>query len=145
MILNELYEMVNKDLEIDKTELDTESLRTPQIHNKYLILHSKEKLKLEHVLSEKKVKRRNKWLYYTGKMSEEDLERLEWEPFDLKILKQDLDLYLDSDDDLCLMQDKMVLAKEKLNYVESFIKELNNRHWKIRNAIEWKKFTNGVS
>ena len=65
MILNELYDMVNKDLEIDKTELDTESLRTPQIHNKYLILHSKEKLKLEHVLSEKKVKRRNKWLYYT--------------------------------------------------------------------------------
>ena len=61
MILNELYEMVNKDLEIDKTELDTESLRTPQIHNKYLILHSKEKLKLEHVLSEKKVKRRNKY------------------------------------------------------------------------------------
>ena len=59
MILNELYEMVNKDLEIDKTELDTESLRTPQIHNKYLILHSKEKLKLEHVLSEKKVKRRD--------------------------------------------------------------------------------------
>ena len=47
MILNELYDMVNKDLEIDKTELDTESLRTPQIHNKYLILHSKEKLKLE--------------------------------------------------------------------------------------------------
>ena len=25
MILNELYDMVNKDLEIDKTELDTES------------------------------------------------------------------------------------------------------------------------
>ena len=89
--------------------------------------------------------KRVKWEYYTGKMTEEELDRRGWEPFDLKILKQDLDLYLDSDDDLCLMLDKMVLAKEKVGYVESFIKELNNRHWKIRNAIEWKKFTNGVS
>jgi len=23
------------------------------------------------------------------------------------------------------------------------VKELNTRHWKIRNAIEWRKFING--
>ena len=44
MNLAELYEMVQQDLELDKTELDTESLKTPQLHNKYLIMHSQEKL-----------------------------------------------------------------------------------------------------
>ena len=47
MNLNDLYEMVQNDLNIDKTELDTESLKTPQLHNKYLIMYSQEKLKLE--------------------------------------------------------------------------------------------------
>ena len=60
MNLAELYEMVQQDLELDKTELDTESLKTPQLHNKYLIMHSQEKLKLEQLLSERKIKRKNK-------------------------------------------------------------------------------------
>ena len=66
MNLSDLYEMVQSDLNIDKTELDTESLKTPQLHNKYLIMHSQEKLKLEQLFSERKIKRRDKWLYYTG-------------------------------------------------------------------------------
>ena len=145
MKLDELRRMAARDSVVDDTALDIESLKIPQLHNKYMNILMECKFDLSKIERDYRSLKRIKWEYYTGKMSEEDLERLEWEPFDLKILKQDLDLYLDSDDDLCLLRDKMVLAKEKLNYVESFIKELNNRHWKIRNAIEWKKFTNGVS
>ena len=144
MILNELYEMVNKDLEIDKTELDTESLRTPQIHNKYLILHSKEKLKLEHVLSEKKVKRRNKWLYYTGKMSQEDLDRYGWEPFDLVILKTEVDRFVESDEEMIKLSAKITLQQEVVSYLESVVKMIANRQWNIRAALDWIKFTQGA-
>lgn len=144
MILNELYEMVNKDLEIDKTELDTESLRTPQIHNKYLILHSKEKLKLEHVLSEKKVKRRNKWLYYTGKMSQEDLDRYGWEPFDLVILKTEVDRFVESDEEMIKLGAKITLQQEVVSYLESVVKMIANRQWNIRAALDWIKFTQGA-
>jgi hypothetical protein len=144
MNINDLYEMVKKDLEIDKTELDTESLKTPQLHNKYLILHSQEKLKLEQLLSQRKITRRDKWLYYTGKMSEEELESREWEPFDLVILKTDVDRFIDADDDIIKIGAKITLQQELVNYLESIVKLISNRQWNIRAALDWIKFTQGA-
>jgi len=144
MNLNDLYEMVQQDLDIDKTELDTESLKTPQLHNKYLILHSQEKLKLEQLFSEKKIKRKNKWLYYTGKMSEEQLRFHGWEPFDLTILKTDVDRFIDADDDMIKLSAKITLQQEVVDYLESVVKLISNRQWNIRAALDWIKFTQGV-
>tara|TARA_R110001599_G_scaffold251701_2_gene451746 strand:- start:57 stop:467 length:411 start_codon:yes stop_codon:yes gene_type:complete len=136
--------MVQQDLEIDKTELDTESLKTPQLHNKYLIMYSQEKLKLEQLLSEKKIKRKNKWLYYTGKMSEEQLRFYGWEPFDLNILKTDVDRFIDSDDDIIKLSAKITLQQEIVDYLEGVIKVISNRQWNIKAALDWIKFTQGV-
>jgi hypothetical protein len=86
---------------------------------------------------------RAKWEYYTGKMSQEELTARGWEPFALKILRNDLDLYLDSDADLIKLKQKSDFQKEKIALLEEVVKELNTRHWKIRNAIEWRRFTNG--
>ena len=36
MTLEELQQLVNKDLKLDDTELDSESARIPLLHNKYL-------------------------------------------------------------------------------------------------------------
>ena len=38
MKLEEIRAMVEKDLQLNETELDTESMRVPQIHGKYLNL-----------------------------------------------------------------------------------------------------------
>ena len=144
MNLTDLYEMVQQDLNIDKTELDTESLKTPQLHNKYLVFHTQEKLKLEQLLSEKKIKRKNKWLYYTGKMSEEQLRFYGWEPFDLTILKTDVDRFIDADDEIIKIEAKITLQQEIVNYLESVVKMISNRQWNIRAALDWIKFTQGV-
>tara|TARA_R100001591_G_C4305274_1_gene171489 strand:+ start:101 stop:535 length:435 start_codon:yes stop_codon:yes gene_type:complete len=144
MNLSDLYEMVQSDLSIDKTELDTESLKTPQLHNKYLIMHSQEKLKLEQLLSERKIKRKDKWLYYTGKMSEEQLRFHGWEPFDLTILKTDVDRFIESDTDIIRLGAKITLQEEAVNYLESVVKLISNRQWNIRAALDWIKFTQGA-
>ena len=144
MNLNDLYEMVQNDLNIDKTDLDTESLKTPQLHNKYLIMHSQEKLKLEQLFSERKIKRRDKWLYYTGKMSEEQLRFHGWEPFDLSILKTDVDRFIDADEDIIRLSAKIVLQEEVVTYLESVVKVISNRQWNIRAALDWIKFTQGA-
>lgn len=144
MDMNDLFDMVKKDLEIDKTELDTESLRTPQLHNKYLILFSEEKLKLEQLLSERKIKRKDKWLYYTGKMSQEELEEHNWEPFDLSILKTDVERFIDADSDIIKLGAKVTIQKELVAYLESIVKIISNRQWNIRAALDWIKFTQGA-
>ena len=144
MTLDEIRKYVSKDIPMDKTELDVESMKTPQLHNKYLIFHSDEKLILGKMQSDLNVLKRDKWLYYTGKMSQEQLDERNWEPFDLNILKTDIDKFLDSDEDLIRLSNKILLQKEKVNYLENVIKIINNRQWSIRSTIDWLKFTNGT-
>jgi hypothetical protein len=73
MTLDELKNLVQEDLVIDKTELDVEALKTPQLHNKYLNFLLEEKLMLTKSESDLRILRKIKWLYYTGKMSVEEL------------------------------------------------------------------------
>ena len=84
-----------------------------------------------------------KWEYYTGKLDQDQLDEYGWEPFQLKILKQDIDLYMDSDEDLQKLLNKQAYQKEKINYLDAILKSVNNRQWNIKGAIEWRKFING--
>jgi ABC-type enterochelin transport system ATPase subunit len=144
MNLDELKVMIKKDLDIDQTALDLESSRTPQIHNKYLVMFMDEKLKLKRMNSELSVLRRNKWLYYTGRMSQEELTQFGWEPFELNILKTEADDMIESDADYIKASEKVNFQEEKVNYLESVIKIVQNRQWQIRAMIDWLKFTQGV-
>jgi len=142
--MEELRLMVKGDLVMDKTELDIESMKTPQIHNKYLVMYSDEKLILGKLESDLNILKRDKWLYYTGKMSPEQLEDRGWDTFDLNILKTDIDKFLSADEDLIRLANRILFQKEKVNYLENVIKIINNRQWNIRAAIDWLKFTNGA-
>ena len=93
MRFDDIKRMIEDDIVIDPTELDKEALKTPQLHGKYLNILTDEKLSLSKYRSDYKRLKRNKWLYYTGKLSEEELRDLNWEPFGLSILKSDIDKF----------------------------------------------------
>lgn len=143
MTLDEIRTELERDMALDQAALDLESLKIPQLHSKYLNFLMDERLVQRKTEADYSVLLRAKWEYYTGKMSQEELDSRGWQPFALKILRQDIDLYLDSDQDLIKLQQKTHYQKEKVALLEEVVKELNSRHWKIRNAIEWRKFTNG--
>lgn len=144
MKMNELREMVAKDLRVDPTELDVASLLVPQLHAKYLNLLMDEKLALKKLKLDLAALKRDKWEYYSGKMSEERLAQLGWEQFHLKILRQDLDKYMDSDAETIAHVTKIAFSEEKVEYLTGVIKAVSNLHWNIRSAIDWKKFTHGA-
>ena len=145
MLFDEIKQMVEADLKFKDDELDTESLRIPQLHGKYLNMLYDEKLVLRKWKNELSNMIKLKWEYYTGKMSEEQLKQLGWEPFELRILKQDIELYMESDVDLVQKRDRVFVQEEKVNYLESVIKMITNRQYHIRDAITWRKFINGES
>jgi hypothetical protein len=93
MDLEQLQQLVDKDLKINDTELDLESLKTPQLHNQYMKHLTKFKLMLSRSESEYNILKRNKWEYYTGKS---DASVYAEKPFDLKILRTDIDKYLEA-------------------------------------------------
>lgn len=144
MNIEQIKAQAEIDTVIDTNHLDDEASRIPQIHNKYLCILMDEKLVLESLDSKLKILRRDKWLYYSGKLSQEELKQKGWEPFDLNILKQDIDRFIDSDIDIINLGNKVFLQKEKVNYVESVIKIISNKIWNIRSSIEWIKFSQGL-
>ena len=144
MKFDELRRMVSVDMKIDGTELDIESLKTPQLHNKYLNLYHDERLILKQMRSRIKELVRDKWEFYSGKMSEEKLERLGWEPFQLKVSKQDIDRYIESDTQVAREYDRIAFQEEKVDFLQSTLKSITARQWDIKNAIEWRKFVNGI-
>ena len=62
-------------------------------------------------------------------------------PFDLKVLKADVHIYMDSDDELQKADQKAAYLKQVVTYLEQVLRSINNRTFLIKNAIEWKKFT----
>lgn len=144
MNLEQIKIQAELDTAIDLNHLEEESSKVPQIHNKYLCILMDEKLILENLESKLKVLKRDKWLYYSGKMSSEELKTKGWQPFDLNILKQDLDRFIDSDSDVITLSNKVFHQNEKVNYIENVVKIISNKMWNIRSAIEWIKFTQGV-
>lgn len=144
MTLDQIKAQAEIDTVIDVNHLEEESTKVPQIHNKYLCILMDEKLLLEALESKLKVLKRDKWLYYSGKMSDEELKKKGWEQFDLTVLKQDLDRFIDSDHEVINLSNKLFLQKEKVNYIEGVVKIISGKMWNIRSEIEWIKFTQGV-
>ena len=132
-----------RDCEMDETELSHESIKIPQLHNKYLIFYSNEKLKFKEIkfLFAGLIKRKRD--YYSGRMTAEELEMADWEPFQLKLLKADVQEYIDADDNVIESKKLLALQEEKVNYLESIVKSLTTRGYLIKNAIDWKRFTEG--
>jgi len=140
MNLIELQNEADNDLKIDDTELDLESIRTPQLHNKYLKHYTKYSLQLKKLQDDKKILYRRRWEYYTGKApAEVYIEK----PFDFKILRADVGIYLESDTEMQEIGKKIEYTKAVVEYLERVLKEINNRNWNIRNAIAWKQFLHG--
>ena len=144
MNIDELREMVNNDIKINENDLNTESLKTPQLHNKYLVLYENSKLELEKLQFQERTLKRDKWLYYTGKMGDDDLKRNNWEPFEHSILKTDIPMFLDADLDIQKIRAKLSIQKSVSSYLEEVIKIITGRQWNIKSAIEWIKFTQGI-
>ena len=141
MTLEELKELADKDLKINDTELDLESLKTPQLHNKYLKELTKFKLLLTKADSDYRVLKRIKWEYYTGKA---DPKVYAEQPFDLKILKTDIDKYLEADDDLIRAISKVKYLEAVVEFLDRTLRQITNRTFTIKNAIDWRKFTSGA-
>lgn len=147
MQLEDIQKLWTSDCTIDDSQLDIESIKIPELHNKYLKIFSEERLRLVRMESKKKSLQKLKWLYYTGKIDKNSLDEMGWETFELDIKsrnKEDLNRFIDSDNDLLEMQDKIEYQKEKINYLETIVKSLTTRGYLIKNAIDWKKFTMGA-
>ena len=95
MKLEEIEAFWEQDSKIDRTDLDSESLKIPSLHAKYYKLYLREKVQLKAEEQVYKQFHKIKHEYYTGKLSKSELEEYQWEPFQF-VLKNDLQVYMEA-------------------------------------------------
>ena len=127
MTLEELQQSVNKDFKLDDTELDRESVNIPLLHNKYLIHFNKFNLLRKKADQDHKTLIREKWEYYTGKA---DPSVYSLKPFSFKLLKADVDKYLDSDEELQKLKQKVDYLEREIEKLEDKVNNLENKVYK---------------
>jgi hypothetical protein len=133
----------DKDSKIDETELSTESVKIPKIHNKYLKIFMGERVALFKLKAEKNRVRKTLLEYYLGELDRDELAELDREQFYKKLLKNETDTYIESDDLFIETTLKVAMQQEKVDYLEKIIKSLDSRGFAIKNAIDFMKFTMG--
>lgn len=140
MTLDELQNHAEKDLKIDDLELASESTRNAALHQKYLqYLNHFKGLLIKKKYELKKLKLQ-KWEYFTGKS---DPQVYKDNPFDHKILKADLHIYLDADEELAKAQSLVEYYEMCVDTCERILKNVSDRQWNIKNAIAWRRFEFG--
>ena len=145
MKLEDIQELWHRDSEIDYTELGTESIRIPQIHDKYLKIYTDERIKLRGLEFELSKLVRAKTDWYAGRMSQEELEERGWDQFLGRLLKNEISNYIESDNDVIKIKQHIAILQEKNNYLDSIIKMVSNRGFQIKNALDWLKFSHGTN
>ena len=88
MKFEEIQKLWSGDCHIDETELSQESVKIPQLHNKYLILFHDEKLRLRTMKFDHSKLLKVKREYFSGRMDATELEAYDWEPFQYKYSRQ---------------------------------------------------------
>ncbi len=141
MNLETIQSMWEKDSQIDKDNLHDESLKIPALHAKYHEMFNTILLLRKKAEQQRKNIRHERYEYFSGKA---DPDVYVDNPFPKKIRDKDtMQKYLDADESLMNVSLKIDYYETMLNYIESILKQISNRTYQVKNAIEWQKFIAG--
>jgi len=141
--MDEISEMWAKDAPIDETNLVGESKKIPLLHSKYYNMYYKEVLRVKKLKWEYKELEHLKREYFDGSIDEETLDEMGWKPFQLKVLRGDIDKYIQADKDVIALSLKIDFHTANANFLEDIIKTIHSRNFVIKNMIDILKFQAG--
>jgi hypothetical protein len=140
--LETIQSMWESDSKIDPDNLHTESLNIPILHAKYYQMYNTVMLLRKKAEQQRKNIRHERYEYFSGKS---DPEVYIENPFPKKIRDKDtMQKYLDADEKLSNCNLKIDYYETTLRYLEEILKQVGNRTYQIKNAIEFMRFSSGL-
>ena len=141
MNLEKIQEMWQKDAVIDPDNLHDESLKIPQLHSKYYTIYNTITLLREKARESYNRIRLERHNYYTGKAPAVVYTE---EPFPYKVREKDaIQRHMDADEKMSTINMKIKYYDVILKFLEEIIRNVSNRTYQIKNAIEWQQFQSG--
>lgn len=143
MKISEIFEEWDKDCKIDILHLDHESLKIPQLHNKYYLIYIREKVALRALKSKFSNLKHEKFEFLTMGPNEETKAKGWVLPPRGKILNNQVEPYLQNDKELIELSLKIGIHEEKIDLIKSILETVSNRSFQINSAIKFLAFQNG--
>ena len=140
--LEQVLAEVKQDSVVDDLDLDAEALRITTLHGKWVAGYSSHKVAASRANSTLKRLILERWKYYCGKQTDAYYAANGF--LHEKILKGDVEKYMDADILLIEMKECVNIQYQIVDTIEKMLKELNSRGFNIKNAIEWRKFQAGA-
>ena len=138
MTIEDIMEMWGEDSHIDDKDLDNESLKIHNLHQKYLDINSKEKRKLSDLKTHWKVLFQQRWEVVISKNGKAP-------DHNIRISKTELERHYVAADETLQKAEKILNEQEgKVDYLKSVLSMIENSSFHINNAISWRKFVAGL-
>ena len=142
MNLEKIQEMWEGDSNMDMDNLHDESIKIPQLHQKYYTLYTTIKLLRAKSLDNLSKTRLERYNYYSGKAPAEAYVE---EPFPYKVRdKESMTMHLNADDKLAKIKLKVEYYDVMIEYLEDILKMIHNRGYQIKNSVDFLKFQAGM-
>lgn len=134
------------DCKIDETNLSKESVNIPSLHSKYMTMYMNARLSRLRTEEKRKELKRTLTEYYSGDLNNpEDIKEVKREPFEKKLLNQQIPTYVDGDKEMVEMNLKIGYQDELIKLLEDIIKSIHTRGFAIKNSLDFQRFMNGLS
>ena len=142
MNLEQIQDMWEKDSKIDPDNLHDASLKVPQLHSKYYTLYNTITLLRDRAREHYSKVRLARYNYYTSKAPAEVYVE---EPFAYKVREKDaIQRHMEADEKMSKIDLKIRYYDTTLKFLEEIIKNVSNRTFQIKNAIEFMRFQSGL-
>lgn len=142
--LAELTQESEKDIKIDFLKLSDELAHNQNLIGKWMTHQQIYEVKYQFLELEHKKLLASKTKYYTGKMSEDEILSKGWEIEGTKILKSDLNIWVDDDNETIKSKKNLLLLKQIITLIDKTLDILiDQKKWTVKNYIDYKKWLEG--
>jgi|TARA_B110000908_G_C10066492_1_gene363077 hypothetical protein len=132
-----------EDIRLNFLEIENELLRNSHLIGKWLTYQQNQKSKVLILETEYKRLLAIKKKYLMGKLPDEERDYMGWPLEGTKILKADMDMWLDCDDEIIAKRQKFQAQKQILEFIESTLTQVVDKKWSIKSYIDYKKWIEG--
>lgn len=143
MKLEEILELWKEDSTVDKTEISDEAVKIAKLHHKYFQILVAERMILRNYEADMKRLKLEKYEFFTQGPNEETQAKGWKLPAKGLILKADIPMYMDADNEIIKLSLRIGAQQEKIELLESIVKTVMNRGYNLKVMLEWQKFING--
>lgn len=140
--LEQIQALWDQDSQLELDRLTEHSLQISQLHNRYYKILISERIRLKILESAYNELKLEKHEMFIKGPTKEHVDK-GWDIPHTRVLKADVDMYLQADKQITEMTNRIMIQNEKVKFLESIITTLNRRSFDIKNAIDFERWKSG--